>query len=174
MKTRIWACLVLVALISQASITLAQAADKLTGTWIIDPVATEESVIRTRPFKDANSANSFTSQIAYLGSLILEFDGEHLYTGSFPGNERKFDSYLVSNQGAERKYKSKDPNGTSYVVSTLNDKNIAISDGSVVKYLLWKRVKLDPNKKKPDDFMNEFNAFFAMIVNIDNAYKKGN
>lgn len=156
----------------------------LNGTWIIDAKATEDSIIRTRPFKDKNSAYSFLHHISYLGALVFDFEGEKLFGGTFPGNERKREFILVSHKDAENEYNSIPPkDGTkaqekpeTLVVTVLNQKNITISfSGSTeTQYLLWKHVTLDPNKKTPNDYKPEFDAFIGMMMNIGKTYDSQN
>lgn len=156
----------------------------LNGTWIIDTKATEKFVLSTHPFKDENSANSFLHHISFLGSLIFDFDGNKLFFGTFPGDERKREYLLVSQNGSEKKYNSKNTQDGSKVsetpetliVTELNEENITIyfSNSTEMQYLLWRRVTLDPNKKTPNDFKPEFDAFIEMIRNIGKAYKRPN
>lgn len=156
----------------------------LNGTWIIDAKETEKFIISTRPFKDENLAYSFLHRISFLGALISDFDGDKLFIGTFPGNERKREYILVSHDDAEKKYKSKYAQdgpktleiSETLIVNTQSKENITIyfSDSAETQYLLWKHVTLDPNKKTPNDFKPEFEAFFEMMRNIDKAYKRPN
>lgn len=172
MKNTFWLWLALVTVFTCTSHALAKTPENLAGTWMIDTKATEESLIHTRPFKDATS---FIHGIHFYGNLTFEFDGDKLLLGAVPNNLRKDEYLLVSGQALEKKYVKKANNGASEVaigVSILNDKNISIAFLSAheMKYLLWKRVKLDPNKTTPNDFKPEFDAFLEMLKNIDKAF----
>ena len=139
---------------------------------MIDTKATEESLVRARPFKDATP---FISAIRFYGNLTFEFNGDKLLLGVVPDTSEKHEYDLVSGRSAAMKYDKKTNTGANQPVievSVLNDKNLSIAflDNLEMKYLLWKRVKLDPNKKTPNDFKPEFDAFLAMIMNIDKAF----
>lgn len=171
-KKTFWVGIALLAMLICTSHAFAQKTESLKGTWMIDTKATEESLVRTRPFKDAAP---FISEISFYGNLTFEFNGNKLLLGVVPDTFEKHEYDLVSGQSAEMKYVKKintAANQTVIGVSVLNDKNLSIAflghDG--MKYLLWKRVKLDPNKKTPNDFKPEFDAFLAMIMNIDKAF----
>lgn len=171
-KRTLWLGIAFLAMLICTSLAFAQRTESLTGTWMIDTKATEESLVRTRPFKDATPfiyANSFS------GNLTFEFNGDKLLLGVVPDTSEKHEYDLVSGQSAEMKYIKKTDTGANQKVidvTVLNDKNLSISflGNTEMKYLLWKRVKLDPNKKTPNDFKPEFDAFLAMIMNIDKAF----
>ncbi len=172
MRNFIQLCLAL-AMYFHAPLAMAQVPDKLAGAWIVDAAATEEFVIRSRPFKDATS---FMSQNRYMVAAVFEFEGDMLLVGPFPNvGEKRAEYGLLSVKGAERMYKSKnisDSEQATITVSVLDNKNISIVYPNVpeMQYLLWKRVKLDPRKKTPDDFKPEYDAFLAMLLNISKAF----
>lgn len=154
------------------SYVLAETPEDLAGTWMIDTKATEESLIHTQPFKDATS---FIFAIHYLGNLTSEFDGKKLFIGTVPNTGEKIEHLLVFDHGSERKYIKKDNNEARHLPITIsipNNKNIIINFPATpeMQYLLWKRVKLDPNKTTPNDFKPEFDAFIEMIKNISKAF----
>lgn len=148
-----------------------QLSNKLEGTWIVDPKATENFVLNAPPPANADKlAEWFGIAGGYWALFTYEFDGDSATMSAYRG-ARKFEFKLLSQQGTEIKYSRK--NGTSspaktLSVSLLKNGNIKIvpSESPESSYILWKRGSLKTGQARPDDVMAASKSWIASIHNI--------
>lgn len=164
-QLRIW--IIGVAMCLHSSILLSATSEKIDGTWILDTQATEESVLRNPPYEDVRS---FSTELLYMGFTVFEFDGETATAGHL-ANPYKTKLRRDSIQTTGINYVAESESGDKPFVLTarmLNDGHLSITFSSTpsVRHLLWKRVIIDPNKKRPDDFKPELDAWFLALQNI--------
>ena len=162
--------LVVLAACAPIVVAYAQAETRLAGTWVIDIPASEESMLRARPFKDPNAFIG----MPYLGMLFHQFEGEKLTIGSLPTipGEKTLEYRRTDLTGVEMAYTSTDGKKDAVTIVFLNDKNISITYPTMpqTKFLVWKRVILDPGKKVPSDYRPEFEAYMAFLVRLSKAF----
>ena len=154
-------------------VSVAQTKSHLEGKWMIDPVASEASVLGR---SDAGKVSSLVLGARYFGLSYFEFNAEKLYFGVLPGSDKSSEYSRVSSHGGQSTYlpKTDQKNGfQSISVRIVDDQSIAIAmqgyDG--FEHLRWKRTVLDSSNRRPEDFQPRINAFLKMITRFLEASK---
>jgi hypothetical protein len=148
-----------------------QLASELKGTWVIDPKATENFVLRTTPPPNASKlAEWFGLAGGYWALATYEFDGDSATMSAYRG-ARKFEFQFLSQQGTEIKYTLKNDTSSpakTLSVSLLKDGNIKIvpSESPESIYVLWKRGTLKTEQATHDDVIAASKVWLTSIQNI--------
>ena len=169
MKKILWLCFALITMHTHTSVVMAEPTDTLTGTWMLDVTASEQSMLRARPFQNAQAF----VMMPPMGLIFFKFDGDTLVTGSLPdvGDAVRFSR--ASGSAEKISYVSNLASKEEIIlVSVLNENKISIAYPMfpASQHFLWKRVKLDPSKKTPSDYRPEFDAYVAMLKNLWEAF----
>lgn len=169
MKRLLWLCFALIAMYTYTSAVVAEPSGTLTGTWMLDVTASEESMLRARPFQDTRAF----VMMPPMGLMFFEFDDDTLVTGSLPNVGDAVRFCRASGSGGKINYVSKHASKEEIItVSVVNENRISITYPMFPEsqYFLWKRVKLDPSKRTPNDYRPEFDAYVAMLKNLWEAF----
>lgn len=167
MKRFFWLCVVLITMHTHTSAVLAETRGEQTGTWLLDVAASEKSMLRARPFQETTAF----MMMPPMGLMFFQFEGDMLVTGTLPSVGHTFQFRRATESGSKTNYVSVD--GQSMItVSALNNDNMSITYPAFpeTQYLVWKRVKLDPNKKTPNDYRPEFDTYMAMLDRLWKAF----
>lgn len=146
------------------------------GTWIIDATATERSVEKVPPAKDAeNLAKMLMVFSGYLSLYTYEFKGNTATLSAYRGS-KTFEYLRIATQGAESKYSqrnSPDSQVKTISVSVLSNENIRIvsSDMPEMSHLIWKRGQFKTESAAPEDVMAASKAWIESSQRIVNMLK---
>lgn len=165
MKKLLFLCFALIAWNTQTPVVAGEPGKDLTGTWMLDVTASQQSMLRARPFLNTEAFVTMPP----MGLMFFKFDRDTLLTGSLPdvGDAVRFRRGGVSS--GEMSYVSNhNSKDVTILVSGVNENNISIiyPEFPASRYFLWKRTTLDPNKKTPSDYRPEFDAYVAMLKNL--------
>lgn len=149
------------------STAIAQPIDSLNGTWVLDTSATEESLLRLKPF----GGKAFFPGMQYLVIHFYEVSDNDLLVGILPknGGEKKLRRTTGENpkgiyftDGSERSIFQ------TLTLTNSNEKNMRIESQQLpeLAHLLWKRVILDPKKTTPMDFQPDTQKIIDMLMRL--------
>ncbi len=161
----------LVAVHLQPSDALADTPEKISGTWVLDAEATEESALAAPPYK---AAEWFGLAAGYMVGIIYQFEKNGATIHTY-GNDNRREYQFLSRQDTEIKYIPKNTQGAAtdtLTVSIVSDKNIKIfhTGSPEMGYLLWKRVNLDPRRTTPNDVKAGLDAWMTSLQKIMKAF----
>ncbi|OOG41701.1 hypothetical protein [Polaromonas sp. A23] len=169
MKKLLLLCFAFLAMHAYASPVDGEPSKTLAGTWMLDVKASEQSMLRARPFQNTEAF----VMMPPMGLIFFKFEGDRLLTGSLPdiGDAVEFRRAGVS--GGKISYVStRAPKDDIILVSVLGENKISITYPlfPASQYFLWQRVQLDPSRKTPSDYRPEFDAYVAMLKNLWEAF----
>ncbi len=154
----------------------AQSGSSLNGTWVVDPLATERSVLEMAPRTDAKEiARSFLVLGGYLAMTMLVIEDDvatYAMYGDTSGRGAKF--RLVSQDGSERKYVAtdKDSSKGALTVTVVSGENIRASQQNdpLGPFVLWKRASPlpIPTPRTPEALELHLSTWRASVEKIKN------
>ena len=124
MKKLFWLCLALVVMHSYTPAVMAEPSENLTGTWILDVPASQQSMLRARPFKNGDAF----VMMPPMGLMFFRFDGDTLVTGSLPDVGDAVQFRRSSGASDKISYVSNHaPEEETILVSVVNENRIGIT-----------------------------------------------
>ena len=151
------------------STAIAQPIGSLNGAWVLDTSATEESLLRLKPF----GGKAFFFGMEHLIINFYEVTDNALLVGILPkiGGEKKL--RRTTGENPKGIYFTDDSEQSIFQNLTLtltnsSEKNMRIESKQLpeLAHLLWKRVILDPKKTTPMDFQPDTQKIIDMVVRL--------
>jgi hypothetical protein len=161
--------LMLVSVSTSFSTAIAQPIDSIKGTWVLDTSATEESLLRLKPF----GGKAFFFGMQYLIGYFYEVSEDGLLVGILPKNGGEKELRRTTGENPKGIYFTDDVERSIFQNLTLtltnsNEKNMRIESKHVPElgHLLWKRVILEPKKTTPKDFQPDTQKIIDMLMRL--------
>lgn len=157
-----------------ATNALAETPRKLSGMWILDAAATEQSFSNTPRPPNAHKVAEWLGTVGgYMSLFSYQFIGETVVEDAYGGRGKRSEYRLVSNQGAELTYAQIKPTagqgGNTLAVTILKNGRLRIVKsglGETMGYLLWKRSPVTNEQVTRDDVMAASEIWIKSMRNI--------